>query len=295
MINYRRRRRFFCLPQPGDTRGSLPMLMLVMLVGVMLGALLVPMLITQNRSSRFDMSRVHALDAAQAGMDAALGQIRAALASDGSGDSARLPCASQKTTPPTPPITGHPNSDGPDGYGRAAYSVYIDYYTGGTAALPTGLMKICAPGYGPYDGNNTVTPTFARLTSTGTDGPSTRGSSAGRTLMGTYVFETSNANISGGTIRSYPADKDTTNWCLDVGAAIPSVGTPVTLQQCSTSVPIAPQQKFAYRSDLTIQLTSSAVPSAARRGLSNGASISTGPSRRRRRPAPIPGPSRTCA
>ena len=225
------------------------MLMLVILVGMMVGGLLVPLIITQHRATRFDTSRVHSLDAAQAGIDAALGQIRAALATDGTGDSSLLPCA---TTASHHPITGLANSDG-----RAAYSVYIDYYTGGTAAAPTGLMPICAKGHGPYDGASTVTPTFAVLTSKGTDGPAANGSSIGRTLVSTYVFETSNANISGGTIRIYSADHDTTNWCLDVGGAYPAAGTVVRLLQCSTSVPVAPQQKFGYRSDLTIQLTSS--------------------------------------
>ncbi len=225
------------------------MLMMVTLVGVMLGALLVPIVVTQSRSTRFDTSRVHALDAAQAGIDAALGQIRSAVGADNTGDSSLLPCA---TTHSGKPITGKANSSG-----LATYAVYIDYYTGGTAAAPTGLMPICAQGHGPYDGGTTVTPAFARLTSMGTDGPARNGSSGGRTLVTTYVFETNNANISGGTIRIYTADHDTTNWCLDVGVAYPAEGTPVRLQQCSTSVPVAPQQKFAYRSDLTIQLASS--------------------------------------
>ena len=226
------------------------MLMMVTLVGVMLGALLVPIVVTQNRGTRFDTSRVHALDAAQAGIDAALGQIRSAVG--GRRHRRQFPAAVRDYPLLGKPITGKANSNG-----LATYSVYIDYYTGGTAAAPTGLMPICAQGHGPYDGGTTVTPAFARLTSKGTDGPAANGSSGGRTLVTTYVFETNNANISGGTIRIYTADHDTTNWCLDVGVAYPAEGTPVRLQQCSTSVPVAPQQKFAYRSDLTIQLASS--------------------------------------
>ncbi len=231
------------------------MLMLVILIGVMLGALLVPLIVSQNRSTRFDTTRVDALQAAQAGIDNVLGQIRA----DKIGDSGLLPCA---LTASGNPIVGEVNPGG-----AAQYSVYLDYYTGGTATKPTGLMSICVPGHGPFDGVNTVTPTFAVLTSTGTDGTTGNGATSGRTLTTTYTFQTSNANISGGTIRVYPAshvnlagdlvNDETTNWCLDVGSATPAAGTVVGLQQCSTTVPLAPQQKFGYRHDLTLQLISS--------------------------------------
>ena len=245
----RKHRRCFRLPWPSDERGSMPMVMLVMLVGVTIGGLLVPMIVSQNRSTRFDNSRVISLGAAQAGIDAVVGRIRAAVAANGSGDSSLLPCA---THTPDQPITGDANSTGP-----AAYQVYIDYYSSGTVTEPTGPM-ICAPGHGTFDPKSgRVTPSFAFLTSTGTDGPAVNGSSAGRILTTTYVFQTSNANISGGTIRVFSADNDTTNWCLDAGSATPSVGTALALRQCSTSVPLAPQQTFAYRNDLTIQLVSS--------------------------------------
>ncbi len=226
------------------------MLMMVILVGVMLGALLVPVIVSQNRSTRFDTSRVHALDAAQAGIDAAVGQIRSAVV-NGLGDSSKLPCATTDA-----PIKGLTNSSG-----VAAYSVTIDYYATGTVTAPTSPM-ICVDGHGTYDPTppGSVTPIFAVLTSNGTDGPAANGSTHGRTLTSTYVFQTSNANISGGTIRIYPADKDTANYCLDVGASPPVVGTVVGLQQCSTAKPLAPQQKFAYRNDLTMQLVSSIGP-----------------------------------
>ena len=91
------------LPDRGDDRGSMPMLLMVMIVGMVLGALLVPMIITQDRTTRFDTTRVHALGAAHAGLDLALGQIRAAVDSGGIGDSSKLPCG---------PLSGTVNSIG---------------------------------------------------------------------------------------------------------------------------------------------------------------------------------------
>ena len=169
----------------------MPMLLMVMIVGMVLGALLVPMIITQDRTTRFDTTRVHALGAAHAGLDLALGQIRAAVDSGGIGDSSKLPCG---------PLSGTVNS-----IGLAAYTVAIDYYTDDPVANPSTPKMICTTDNGTYDSaSGVLTPSFARLTSTGTDGPATNGGTAGRTLLSTYVFKTSNTNISGGTSGSFP-------------------------------------------------------------------------------------------
>ena len=53
---------------------------------------------------------------------------------------------------------------------------------------------------------------------------------------------------------------------MDAGSTVPAVGTKVVLRECSTSTPLLPQQVFAYRSDLSIQLVSS-VTSALPAGL----------------------------
>jgi Tfp pilus assembly protein PilX len=145
------------LSQLGDERGSLAMFLMVSIVGLMLGALMVPLIITQDRTTRFDKTRVHALDAAQAGVDAALGQIRAAVGGDGFGDNSKLPCA-----PAATPITGRMNSTA----GSAAYSVTITYYAVGTAAVPSAAMT-CVPGYGTFESSTgALTPHFALVAST---------------------------------------------------------------------------------------------------------------------------------
>ena len=64
---------------PPDERGSMAILLMVVLVGLMLSALLVPMIITQSRNTRFDSTRLQALNAAQSGIDVTLGAIRASV------------------------------------------------------------------------------------------------------------------------------------------------------------------------------------------------------------------------
>ncbi len=224
-------------------------LLMVMLVGMMLSSLLVPMIITADRTTRFDITRVQALDAAQSGIDVTLGVIRAAV--NGTvGDSSKLPCG---------PLTGTVNTGS-----VAEYSVVVEYFTFDPVKLlfpapaPDAVngRMYCVAGYGTYStGLSTITPSFARFTSTGTVGTSTNGSTAGRTLTATYVFRTSNVNIPGGTVQISGAPL-----CMDVGSPTAPTGTPVTLQPCTGTVTgIAPgaQQVFAYRTDLTLQLSSS--------------------------------------
>ena len=223
------------------------MLLLVMLIGMLVGALLVPMIITQDRATKFSTSRVHALDAAQSGIDNVLGQIRGAVDSSGVGTPTGLPCG---------PVAGPVNAAG-----LAAYSVTISYYVKDPIANPTTPKMICSDNYGTYDtASGAFTPSFALLTSTGTDGAAVNGVTSGRTLTSTYVFKTSNTNIGGGVIRLYPSTSSAQQLCMDAGSATPPVTgatNTLTLQACSTTSPPLAQQVFVYRQDLTIQLLSS--------------------------------------
>ena len=246
------------LPHPDDDTGSLAMALMAILVGAMIGALMLPMILTQSRATRFDMSRVRALHAAQAGIDVVLGQIRASASTDSDGNtwgnSATLPCWTSSS-----PLTGNANSTG-----TGQYSVTITYW----ATLPssTGTPMRCASGYGTYDPVlKTATPRYAVIAATGTDGNIANGNTKGRSIETTYVFQTDDTNIPGGLIKLFP-DSSGNQWCMDAGSSTPAVGTAVVLRACSVSTPPIAQQVFAYRSDLSIQLVSS-VTSANPAGL----------------------------
>ena len=88
-------------------------LLMVVIVGMMLSALLVPTIITQVRATRFDTTRVQALGAAQSGIDVALGLIRASE-TGGIGDSGKLPCG---------PLSGVVNATE-----IASYSAVVDVF-----------------------------------------------------------------------------------------------------------------------------------------------------------------------
>src|SRR5919112_154102 len=87
-----------------DDTGSLPLAMLLILVSVSLSTLMTPMVLSQIDSTRVDSRRVHALHAAQAGLDVAMAHIRAADDGAGNGRIAKLPCADR--TPSPQPMSG---------------------------------------------------------------------------------------------------------------------------------------------------------------------------------------------
>ncbi len=159
------------------------------MVGLALAAALLPTMIVQDRATVFDGTRMDNLAAAQAGVDVVVGDIRAATTTAGVGTAAKLPC----TTPNTP-ITGPVNGTG----GKATYSAVVSYFGLDPIVNPpppkgTNTAMICVNGAGTYDTTSaTYVPSFALITSVGTDGVSVGGGgSTGRTITSTYVFKTS--------------------------------------------------------------------------------------------------------
>ena len=238
-----------------DEGGSLALVMVIIMVGLAASAVLIPTMIVQDRSTTFGNTSMRSLSAARAGVDAILGQIRRATTA-GAGDPAKLPCVAS-----TAPLVGAVDSTG-----GGSYSAYVSYYVVDPVLSTSAAPMICVPGAGTYDtSTGAVVPLYAQITSRGTDGvnPSAnKGGSLGRTVVSTYVFQTSNANVLGGQVRIYPPSSalGTPAMCMDSGGTAPLAGAVVTLQPCSATSPIASQQRFSYRTDLTIQLDTAITP-----------------------------------
>ncbi len=242
----------------GEDAGSLPIAMLVALIGSALAALLVPLIVGQLHTSTFDNSRTREMNAAEAGTAVALGLVRSATDASGVGEVDKLPCT---------PAGGYAGTVA----GSAAaltYRVRVDYYTENPLGQSDAWLATYTPSGGGHgmrcaDGSGTyypptkeVVPSYVLITSTGTD---SRGS---RTLRSTYYVRTTNANVAGGTIFLYPSGA--ADYCMDAGSARPIAGVAVHLQPCAS--PASQQQAWAYNTDLSIQLVSS-VTSAYPNGL----------------------------
>lgn len=226
-------------PAAGDDRGSLIMAMLLTLVGTMLSALMVPVVLTQINSTKVEVRRAHALAAAQAGLDVALGHIRAADDGAGTGVLAKLPCG---------PLTGRVGVGGP-----SRYQVTIDYFSvdpqGKSDSWVAANRMSCLAGGGTY-----TAPNYALLRAAGTDAATGSFSAVTtRSLRGTYTFQTTNQNIAGGLIHVYKT-ATSTDLCMDGGSGSPATGTAVQMQPCVTG---SIRQKFAYNQNLTLVLVAS--------------------------------------
>lgn len=200
-------------------RGSLPIALLVAIVAAGLVALLMPLAVTQIKSTTFDNSRTQEINAAQSGLSVGLGLVRAAASP------AARPCSAT-------PISGDAGTDDRP----ATYRVRIDYYLLDPTALTPAELA---------DGSKATTcadkaaARWAVVTSTGDD------DRAERTLRSIYAFPL------GGTLYVWSTDLANLR-CLDAGDR--SSGAAVTARPCGDELP---QQLWVYTGDRTVQLAGS--------------------------------------
>jgi hypothetical protein len=224
----------------GD-RGSMPLAMLITLVGILVSTALVPVVVNQISGTRAVSNRTQELQAAQAGIDMALAQLRGATTTAGAGDLELLPPCTLTGSNGPDLSTGSPAT-------RMRYRVTITYYQlGDEADEPE--PQACPPIYVPVKA--TLTATGGRSANAGS---LTVGSLGTRTIEATYTFRTNNENITGGAIQlAAPAVNPL---CMDAGPdASPAAGSRVKMQRCKAGG--SSDQRFAYTSDLNIKLVGS--------------------------------------
>jgi len=158
-----------------DDGGSMPLAVLLSMVTVAVTAVLTATLAIRIQETRFQVQRVQALTAAQAGLDVATARIMAAHDTSMLFVIAELPCVTGATRPVVEGVVGPA--------GSAAYQVDIAYF----AEDPHGHDDDWHAANGT-DCAEAAT-RFAVLSSTGSDGND--GSS--RVLTATFVFPTPGA------------------------------------------------------------------------------------------------------
>jgi hypothetical protein len=204
--------------------GSLPMAMLLIMVGTSIGGLIAASSASRVASVKHSSQRQVLLAAAQTGLEVAVAQIRGATLSK----RINLPCG---------PTTGTVGTAS-----RVKYTVTIAYKTVGGAVWSCSLKAA-----------SLAPPAYADLSSTGYD-PKATGQ---RTLTARYTVRSlTNPNIAGGLVRmtnTIPAVLGKTP-CFDAGSANPAAGTPVQLTQCVSG---SKQQTFAYNARIQLVLVSS--------------------------------------
>lgn len=229
----------------GDDRGSLPLALMLTLVGVTLSAALVPVALGQINATRDAARRGQELAAAQTGLDVALGDIRAASDGTGTGVVSALPCG---------PVSGSIETAG-----SPRYHVSIEYYPsnpkGQSDSWLTANRIACGSGPGPA-----TLPAFALLRSMGTaTATGSFGTVPARSIKATYPVQlATKTTTGGGSIRAYPASTPSpAELCLDAGSASPASGSVLLAGSCDQSTLGGARQRFEYQWNLTLSLVAS--------------------------------------
>ena len=221
----------------GEDGIALMLVTMVVLVVASLSVLALGAITVQAKPTQFERKDLQTINAAEAGLDAALATIRNATYIEGVavyGDRAQLPCWTN--------YLGQVVS----ATGLALnYAVTIQYFkTDPSQQTPAWRLLnalSCLPGIG-----TAITPSEAYITSSGT-GPALPGQAAAvgnRTIQSVYTFSTTNPNLPGGLI------KDPNGLCY---AGTATTGGAVTLQTCLAG---ADTQMWAYTSTFLLVLTS---------------------------------------
>ncbi|GAA2518698.1 ricin-type beta-trefoil lectin domain protein [Winogradskya humida] len=222
-------------PRSND-RGSLPAAMLLIIIGLGLSGLLAATVGSQITGTRSTIHSSEAIDAAQTGIDVALGHIRIATNSDGTGNPAALPCG---------PFTGSVNAATDQTYTVSIYYLRTQPPAGDVAWAAANRMA-CTSTY--LTGSET--PVYVLLSSTG---KALSNDVSPRTVTATYTLHSkTRENIAGGLI--HILGNHTPDLCFSAPGTTPAAGAALTLQVCDSN---DDKQKFAYVSNLNLVLTAS--------------------------------------
>jgi hypothetical protein len=231
-----------------DDRGTMPLALLLTVAGIGLSLALMSVLTAQTASTRAELRRTNAVNAAQSGLDAALGAIRSAVRTDRptSGDVGALPCNTMPgagalaATSARYAVTGRVSAGSAVTFGTRIHYLEQAPPSGDVAWAEANALQ-CRPPLAQL--------AYAMVVATGADGPDVR-----RTLTATYSFATTfqNTNLAGGRILLFAKDGDPADLCLAASAAV--VGARLVTRVCDAA---DRRQSFSYEANLNLVLVGS--------------------------------------
>lgn len=254
----------------GDAGYAMMMALFLLLLVSVTSLAVAGLYFSEVTPTRLANKRVQTVDAASAGLQAALGQLRNTTSSSGVGDLTKLPCSdvsdhagvafllgSTTTQVPLPgyQITGTVAAT--SGNSTGSYRAVISYFATDPTSHETDTISNPNSNWWTSnaitckDGLVNSVPAYAFIQSFGADTAATglQASIGDRTLHAIYQFRTTNGNTQGGRLAEYNASAPDT-LCIDAGTN-PGTGTTMTMQPCKALG--TAQQSWLYRQDLTIQ------------------------------------------
>ncbi len=225
-------------PQRPDEQGSVILVMIFLLfISIVVMTMTTDAIAQINLSGNLTVRNDH-LQAALAGDQAAIAEIRAA-ASAGQVQVADLPCTT---------VDGQTNTSG-----GSSYSATVQYYAVDAAGVSTPVG--CDPGLGPTISagqylTSAVVTSCAPLGACPTDSKAAT-SPLWRRVVSTYTFETDNANVPGGLI--YGDDQKDCLVATSDGGASDSYTLDVTTS-CAPGNPLSTLEDFQYTQQWNLEI-----------------------------------------
>jgi hypothetical protein len=255
----------------GNSDGGFAMIFTLFLILIITVAsvTVADLMLSQTGPTELQKKSVHTVDAASAGMQAALGQLRN-TSTNGGGDLTKLPCTDPTDKGGVTLQVGSP---------RTAVTVAGDQLSGTVLNQPvpsdtssyTTVISYFATDPTPHETDPTTAwwsanaisckagivksvPSYAFIQSFGSGSavPGLAATEGNRTLHAVYQFNASNTNTVGGRMAEFNNTGANTQdtMCLDAGATDPAIGTVPTMQPCLALG--TPKQTWQYRPDLTL-------------------------------------------
>ena len=234
-----------------DERGSIVMVLFIIIASSILVLTVAGIAISQQVLAQRTVQRNDALEAAEAGLDAAVGELRSANNGTGAGLAQDLPCTGTAGFS----LTGYLGSSS-----TATYTVTVTYWqdtepTKTNIASGTAQDITCYTGMSP--GYPDQVPYYALIESVGQDQRGGAATVPSRTIEEIYAFHDTNLNVADGVIEdfNYAADDlciaDITAWDNNTS---PAVGDELGVENCATAGD--PDQTWQYEQNFTLEFTS---------------------------------------
>lgn len=226
--------------------------LLAILVTAMFAIVMLGVLLSQATPTRLEQATTRTAFAAEAGINATVGQLRNIASSP---DAAGNIYGNRKLLPCT--VAGKVSAAGSE----VQYAVTVRYFkenpTGRTDAWRNLNVLTCTPGSGP-----SAIATHALITSTGkglavAEAPG----SIDRTVEAVYAFKITSNNIPGGHIYSWDGSTGVENFCLEATSQLINAKVKyVAASSCGSNEPV---QLWVYDAFYRVQLASTTVPGFA--------------------------------
>jgi Tfp pilus assembly protein PilX len=250
----------------GDGGFAMIFTLFLILIITVASVMVADLMLSEVRPTGLAKKSIRTVDAASAGMQVALGQLRN-TSTNGGGDLTKLPCSDPTDAGGVMLSVGSPAQSVSVAGDEVDGTVETGVTSGDTATYRT-VIAYFATDPTSHESDSTSTwwtanaisckagivksvPSFAFIQSFGS-GAQVSGLSStegNRTLHAVYDFNASNTNTVGGRMAEFNSSAQDT-MCLDAGSTDPAVGTVPTMQPCLALG--TAQQTWQYRADLTL-------------------------------------------